>query len=246
MELAFMLTPGLHMFLAADTSALAQATTDVTLFYSVTVLSLLGHIPFSVCVGLWCTAKQIMETENSITFAALLWLFLALMSVMLLIIHIVGHVTFVFHAVVVIALLIGSVLRLAGIVVLPYAFFANGDPTFNVVWWWLLCGIDWPDLPTSASVFIEVLGIGVAAQAVYRNEAVGPLTASIVVLATPMVLRITTLSDLFWFRVLVPLPALVYIVVSIAASGSAFDLNRMISGWTLSGPVFTDDLEKGE
>jgi hypothetical protein len=65
---------------------------------------------------------------------------------------------------------LGTLLRVLAILVLPYAFFANGDPLFSLAWWWLLLGVDWPDLPASSSVFVELLAIVVCAQALHKSE----------------------------------------------------------------------------
>jgi hypothetical protein len=48
-ELVFLVTPGLSIFLSPDTATLIAASADVTMFYSVTVLLLVGHLP-PMCV----------------------------------------------------------------------------------------------------------------------------------------------------------------------------------------------------
>lgn len=178
---------------------------------------------------------------------------------------------FFFHALVVICLVLGTLLRVLAILGLPYAFFANGDPLFCVTWWWLLLGIDWPDLPASSSVFVELLAIVVAAQAMHKSSLSETLQGQVIALGAPMVLRALALSDTFWVRVIFPVPAILFISLSMAqgfvlfsflllscisfcfffffflyADGCAFDLNRVLSGW--SSPFMFDDLEnqKGE
>ncbi len=245
MELAFALTPGLSVFMSLDTASLVAASTDVTLFYSVTVLSLLGHVPFAAFVGLGLVQRQVADVENSVTFAALLWLFLSLASVGMMIALIVTKVSFIVHAIVVVSLILGSLLRLSLIVAVPYAFFANGDPMFNVAWWWLVCGIDWPDLPVTLSFIPELLSILVVAQAVHRTSWSGQVNGIVAVMITPMLLRATSLSDTLLFRVILPFFALVFLIYSLLTVGFACDLNRVLTGWSTS-PIVYDDIEKGE
>ncbi len=246
MELAFALTPGLSTFMSLDREALVGATSEATLFYSVTVLSLLGHIPLSAYVGLCLVQRKVLDVENSITFAALFWLFLSLTSVAMMISLVVTSVPFFIRAFVVVAIVLGSVVRLTLISALPYAFFTNGDPLFTLVWWWLLCGLDWPGLSVSMSVLPEFVAIVVAAQAVYRTAWDGQASGASVVMIAPMVLRASALSDALLIRILVPLLGLFFFVYSFATVGLAFDFNRVLTGWNTAGSVVFDDVEKGE
>jgi hypothetical protein len=59
-DLAFLVTPGLAIFLSIDTANLIAASSEITLFYSVTVLLLIGHLPFAMCVGLVMMRNDIL------------------------------------------------------------------------------------------------------------------------------------------------------------------------------------------
>lgn len=162
--------------------------------------------------------------------------------------HIVMPLPFVFHAMVVLGLVLGTLLRVLGILALPYAFFANGDPLFSMAWWWLLLGIDWPDLPASLSVIVELVAIAVVAQVVHKSSTLADtLQGQVCCLGVPMIIRALALSDSFIVRVVFPVPAILFVVLSMAQDGSAFDLNRVLSQWN-SPFLIGDDIEsrKGE
>ena len=188
MEFAFSFTPGLHLFVANQANSIAATGTDVTMFYSVTVLTLFGHLPGALLVGLLMSQRYpegetlsfpfflsfshplLLDVEFSISFAAITWLVLALSSVGLLIAHIVLRLGPFLHGLVVLSLILGSMVRLTGILSLPYAYLTNGDPLFASVWWWLLCGIDWPQLTVSAEIVVELLALLLVAQVVENQK----------------------------------------------------------------------------
>ena len=59
-DIFFVLTPGLTVFLSPDTAQLIAASADVTMFYSVTVLMLVGHLPFCIFVGTMLIQRQVL------------------------------------------------------------------------------------------------------------------------------------------------------------------------------------------
>jgi hypothetical protein len=63
-ELVFLVTPGLSIFLSPDTATLIAASADVTMFYSVTVLLLVGHLPLCVFVGMFLIQKDLLVSSN--------------------------------------------------------------------------------------------------------------------------------------------------------------------------------------
>ena len=92
MEYAFWATPGLPLFVVQRGHALMEeGVASVSVFYSVTVLTLFGHIPFAMLLGLYLTWLEIRSAEDSIAIASIVWLVLALGSVGLLVAHIIYH-----------------------------------------------------------------------------------------------------------------------------------------------------------
>ena len=72
MEYAFWATPGLPLFVVQRGHALMEeGVASVSVFYSVTVLTLFGHIPFAMLLGLYLTWLEIRSAEDSIAIASI-------------------------------------------------------------------------------------------------------------------------------------------------------------------------------
>ena len=72
MEYAFWATPGLPLFVVQRGHALMEAgVASVSVFYSVTVLTLFGHIPFAMLLGLYLSWLEIRSVEDSIAIASI-------------------------------------------------------------------------------------------------------------------------------------------------------------------------------
>lgn len=235
MELAFLFTPGLHLFLLQEGRGVVSADADITLFYTITVLTLFGHIPLSVLTCLLMTIRE-KSVEFSITVSAVIWLVLSISSIALLIAHVIMTLGFLLHTLVVMALVVGTLVRLLFLFALPYGFYHNGDCFLVFVWWWLLVGIDWPNLAVGWELFPEILSIFMAAQLTIADADTGetwfsPAGASIVAFSLPMFFRLTGLSSNFYFRLLFCILSPVYIVLSILRNGIGMDVTRVMD-WT--------------
>jgi hypothetical protein len=77
----------------------------------------------------------------------------------------------------------------------------NGDPSFVFLWWWLLCGIDWPNLAVSSDIFVELYALVVVAQLMEPFRKKAPFAAVMSVLVAPMFLRMLNLSGSIVVRV---------------------------------------------
>lgn len=130
----------------------------------------------------------------------------------------------------------GTLVRLVSLVFLPYGFFFNGDCFLVLLWWWLLCGIDWPNLPVSAAFFVEMTAILFVAQLSKPKHNTGREVGvqAIATIATPMVLRFTGVSEIAMLKIWFPPLALVYIAYSVYRYGVAIDMNRLFD-WTEGG-----------
>ena len=84
MDFAFVVTPGLEVFLGAENLAFVISQAELSLFYSITVLALFGHMPVAVFVGLVMYWRRV-SVENAVSLASILWFVLAVLSVTLLI-----------------------------------------------------------------------------------------------------------------------------------------------------------------
>ncbi len=105
MEFAFALTPGLSLFMLGNAQELVANESDISTFYSVTVLTLFGHFPLSLLLGIYARRRG-AAPENAITLAALVWLLCAVISIVLLVVHVSMKLPFVFHSLVIMALVV--------------------------------------------------------------------------------------------------------------------------------------------
>ena len=241
LELAFWATPGLPLFVANQgRSLIAQGETSV--FYSVTVLTLFGHIPLAMMVGLLVAYKQWRSPEDAITVGAFLWLGLALASVALLVAHIITQLNGFLHALVVLSLVLGSLVRLIMVAGLPYVFLHNGDPFYMLVLWWLLLGVDWPYLTVQMSFFAELIFILFVAQLLFKSPHVGRFSATMCVLVAPIALHATMLSSQYWFLIVGSLPMVVAIMYMFYSKGSSIDFSRVLN-FVDPGAFPVDDLD---
>lgn len=234
MEAALSLTPGLGLFLQRSdipplVNTLGESTAWST-FYSVTVISLIAQVPLSVIVSWLLVMKMEWETDEGITAGALWWLLAAIMSVALLLVNIMAPLPLLFHLLLVINLLIGTILRLAGVVGLPVLYYMRREVTVILLWWWLTFGLDWPSLMFRLGFFTEIAALWGMAQALRDAAGDGaPLSQerAAAVFAVPLFLRCTGITSPWWM-VFVSIPLFVFCVMMVVYRGCALNPSRVI------------------
>lgn len=243
MDLVFSLTPGLHIFLPKDLSGVSMAS-ETSTFYSVTLLTLLGHFPGAFLMGLW-VRRSGHSTENAVLCSALWWVVVGVLGIALLLVHAAVRLPFVLHALVVTALVTGTLVRVLTVVSLPVSYW-NGhtDGLLVILWWFFMAGIDWPEYPVQSALLVELAATMVATQMVQPAHGGAPAAGGAATVAlTPILLRWTRASQVglaLW-----TLPVLIVCwLVSVLRSGCGMDVNRLMD-WGSGRDVDPHDLEKG-
>jgi hypothetical protein len=190
---------------------------------SVTVLTLFGHFPTSFLVG--AIMKHYGNSiEVAVTCGSICWLMCAVTSIALLLVHVSVQLPFFFHAVVILGLVIGTLVRVVVVTLLPLSVYNNRDAFLVVLWWWLLVGIDWPAYPVQWGVFLEIMAIICVAQLVQpRSRSTPSLSGAALVALTPVMLRWTELSLMRYSLWMIPF-MLVFVVVSVCTTGCAMGM----------------------
>lgn len=234
MEAALSLTPGLGLFLQRSdipplVNTLGESTAWST-FYTVTVLSLIAQIPLSVIVSWLLVIKLEWETDEGITAGALWWLLAAIMSVALLLVNIMSPLPLLFHLLLVTQLLVGTILRLVGVVGLPVLYYMRREVTIILLWWWLTFGLDWPSLMFRLGFFMEIAALWWMAQVLRDDAGDGaPLSHghAAAVFAVPMFLRCTGITSPWWM-VFVSVPLFLFCIIMVVYRGCALNPSRVI------------------